>query len=44
VVGDFVFILLAVYGLSAIAETMGNQFVLVKYLGGAYLIWLGVSL
>lgn len=44
VVGDFIFILLAVYGLSAIAETMGNQFVLVKYLGGAYLIWLGVSL
>ena len=44
VVGDFVFIILAIYGLSAIAETMSSLFVLVKYLGGAYLIWLGIEL
>ena len=44
VIGDFVFILLAIYGLSAIAETMDSLFVLVKYLGGAYLIWLGIEL
>ena len=44
VVGDFVFILLAIYGLSAIAETMDSLFILVKYLGGAYLIWLGIEL
>lgn len=44
VAGDFVFILLAVYGLSAMAEMMGSLFVMVKYLGGAYLIWLGISL
>lgn len=44
VVGDFVFIILAVYGLWSVAETMGSLFVLVKYLGGAYLIWLGIGL
>ena len=44
VVGDFVFIILAIYGLSALAETMDSLFVLVKYLGSAYLIWLGIEL
>ena len=44
VVADILFILIAVYGLVFVAELMGEQFALVKYLGGAYLIWLGVSL
>ena len=44
VVGDFIFILFAIYGLATLAESMGNMFTLVKYLGGAYLIWLGLSL
>ena len=44
VVGDFVFIILAIYGLSALAETMDSLFVLVKYFGSAYLIWLGIEL
>jgi len=44
VVGDIIFILLAIFGLSVLAETMGGLFVLVKYLGAAYLIWLGVAL
>jgi len=44
VTGDFIFILLAIYGLSAAAEMLGNLFSLVSYLGGAYLIWLGCSL
>ncbi len=44
VVGDFVFIILAIYGLSALAETMDSLFVLVKYLGSFYLIWLGIEL
>ena len=44
VVGDIIFILLAIFGLSVLAETMGSLFVLVKYLGGAYLIWLGITL
>ena len=43
VIGDFVFIVLAIYGLSAIAK-MTTLFVIAKYLGGAYLIWLGIGL
>ncbi|HEC26557.1 MAG TPA: LysE family translocator [Gammaproteobacteria bacterium] len=44
VVGDIIFILLAILGLSILVETMGDLFVLVKYLGGAYLVWLGIAL
>ena len=43
-VGDFIFIVLAICGLATIAEKMESLFILVKYLGGAYLIWLGISL
>ncbi len=44
VVGDVVFIWVAIYGLSAIATTLGGLFFLVKYLGAAYLMVLGVAL
>ena len=44
VVGDIVYILLAIYGLAVLADLMGSNFFLVKYIGGAYLIWLGVTL
>ncbi|MFV1998347.1 MAG: LysE family translocator [Acidiferrobacterales bacterium] len=44
VVGDILFILLAIFGLSILAETMGSLFVWVKYIGGAYLVWLGIAL
>ncbi len=44
VVGDIIFILLAILGLSVLAETLGSLFMLVKHLGGAYLIWLGMAL
>ncbi|GJM04838.1 MAG: leucine efflux protein [marine bacterium B5-7] len=44
VLGDLVFIFLAILGLSIIAETMGFMFVLVKYIGAAYLFWTGYSL
>ena len=44
VVGDMVFILIAIYGLSILADLMGDHFYLIQYLGGAYLIWLGVLL
>ena len=43
VTGDFIFIIIAIYGLSAAAETLGSLFSLVSYCGGAYLIWLGCS-
>ena len=44
VLGDIIFILIAIFGLSILAESMGSFFVLIKYLGGTYLIWLGISL
>lgn len=44
VLGDLVFITLAVFGLSMVAETMGSLFVIIKVLGGMYLLWLGFSL
>ncbi len=44
VVGDIIYILLAIYGLSVLADLMGGNFALVKYLGGAYLIYLGIAL
>ncbi len=44
VVGDIVFIIIAIYGLSLLADLMGNHFALIRYFGGAYLIWLGTVL
>ena len=44
VVGDVFFIILAIFGLSVLAEALGSLFVLVNYLGGTYLIWLGITL
>lgn len=44
VVGDIIFIVIAIWGLSFLSETMGNLFFLIKYLSGAYLILLGVRL
>lgn len=44
VVGDLWFILLAMFGLALLAEMTDGLFFLIKYLGGTYLIWLGISL
>lgn len=44
VFGDLVFVILTILGLSVIAETMGSFFLVIKYIGGAYLLWLGYSL
>ncbi len=41
VFGDYVFILLSLYGLSALAQSMGDLFLIIKYAGAAYLCWLG---
>lgn len=40
--GDAIFILIAVLGLSALAAAMGPSFVWIKVLGGLYLLWMGV--
>jgi threonine/homoserine/homoserine lactone efflux protein len=42
--GDFIFILLALFGLSIISEIMGTTFLIIKYASAAFLIWLGVNL
>lgn len=44
ILGDLLFVLLAILGLTAIAEVMGGFFAVLKVLGGLYLVWLGVSL
>ena len=44
VLGDIIFLLLAIFGLSAIATVLGDFFVLVKYIGGAYLLYLGYKI
>ena len=44
VLGDYVFIILAVFGLIAVAQTMGGLFIVIKYLGAIYLCWLGIGL
>lgn len=44
VLGDLIFILIAIWGLSFLAATMGSLFFLIKYFCGAYLILLGVGL
>ena len=43
VLGDLLFLLLAILGMSALASVMGEFFLAVKILGAAYLIWLGVK-
>lgn len=44
VLGDLVFVFLALLGMTALAEVMGGLFVILRVVAGAYLIWIGVSL
>lgn len=44
VAGDFIFIGLAVFGLSTLSHSLGELFLVIKYAGAAYLIWLGVKI
>jgi threonine/homoserine/homoserine lactone efflux protein len=44
VLGDLIFLLFAVFGLSMVARALGNMFFIVKICGGAYLIWLGIRI
>lgn len=44
VVGDLLFVLLAVLGMTALAELLGTFFVVLRYMAGAYLVWFGISL
>jgi threonine/homoserine/homoserine lactone efflux protein len=40
-IGDMFFLLMAIAGLSVIAEHLGSLFSIIRYCGAAYLIWLG---
>lgn len=40
--GDVLFLILAIVGLSALAATLGPVFAVVKWVGAAYLVWLGI--
>lgn len=44
VLGDLIFLLLAIFGLSAMAQMLGDIFIIVKYTGGIYLIYLGIKI
>jgi threonine/homoserine/homoserine lactone efflux protein len=44
VTGDIIFLLFAIMGLSVIAQAMGNFFVVIKIIGAAYLIFLGIKI
>lgn len=44
VAGDTVFIVLAILGLHLLAAALGDAFVWVKCLGGAWLVWLGIRM
>lgn len=44
VTGDLIFVAMALVGMSILAEWLGALFSVVKYCGGAYLIWLGLCL
>lgn len=44
VFGDYIFIILSLYGLSALASTMSGVFTFIKYAGAVYLVWLGIKL
>jgi threonine/homoserine/homoserine lactone efflux protein len=44
VVADLLFIVLAIFGLVLLAETLGELFVLVRWLGAAWLVLLGILL
>ncbi len=44
IIGDIMFLLLAVFGLSAIARILGDLFFVIKLAGGAYLVWLGIRM
>jgi threonine/homoserine/homoserine lactone efflux protein len=42
--GDLIYLLLAIFGLSAVAHLMGDFFLILKYIGGFYLIYLGFKI
>lgn len=44
ILGDIIFLLFAIFGLAILAQTLGNLFIIIKLLGGGYLIWQGIKI
>ncbi len=44
ILGDLIFFYLAVFGMAALARSMGELFIVAKFAGAAYLVGLGVKL
>lgn len=44
VLGDLLYFCLAVFGMTTLARSLGDFFIVIKFAGAAYLIWLGVRL
>jgi len=44
VIGDLIFLLFAIFGLSTLADTLGELFVIIKYAGGIYLLYIGYNI
>ncbi len=44
IVGDLIYFSLAVMGVAALAHSMGAFFLIVKLVGGIYLVWVGLKL
>jgi threonine/homoserine/homoserine lactone efflux protein len=42
--GDLIYFCLAALGMAALARSMGEAFIAVKFAGAGYLIWLGIKL
>jgi threonine/homoserine/homoserine lactone efflux protein len=43
VIGDSIFLILAIVGMSAISKVLGEMFFIIKIAGGIYLIFLGIK-
>ena len=43
IMGDIIFFILAIIGVSAISEIMGELFFVVRIIGGIYLVYLGIK-
>lgn len=44
ILGDILYILLAMFGLALLSDVMGQAVALIPYVGAAYLVWMGVLL
>jgi len=42
IVGDFMYLSLAVFGMGFIASLMGETFYIIKIVGGIYLVYMGI--